>query len=198
MAAVRTGTEACPYSKQFDYRDSLAPRGGLFQQPPDAPHTAAHDRCGKDAAREKTVLQNHGFRVRPKMTLANEYPGARGGRLRSPPPRSSDRAFPRICRENISGEMRENPRAKASVLIDAGRKIMERAIQVRPSLRVRDSAGAPPPARWRPPAAGACSRIQDSGRAHFPEVAAHARPDGPETAAVLSRPAPAGNFRKYR
>ncbi len=98
---------------QFDYRDSLAPRGGLFQQPPDASRAAAHHRCGKDPARKKTALQDHGFRVRPKMTLASECTAAPGGRLRSPPPRPRGRAFPRICRQSVSGGMRENPRAES-------------------------------------------------------------------------------------
>ena len=33
LSFVKTGTEACPYGKQFDDRDSLPSSGGVFQQP---------------------------------------------------------------------------------------------------------------------------------------------------------------------
>ena len=57
------------------------------------------------------------------MTLANEYLGAPRGRSRSMPPRSRGCAFPRICRQSVSGEMRENPRAEKEDHGDGGRAI---------------------------------------------------------------------------
>ncbi len=76
------------------------------------------------------------------MTLANECTGAPGGRLRSPPPRPRGRAFPRICRHRASGAMRENPRAESGCSHRRGEEEMERAIRIRPPLRVRSSAQA--------------------------------------------------------
>ena len=131
-------------------------------------------------------------RARAEDGFALRHPGRAGAH------------FPAFAVTAFRRDARESPRGKRVFSSTRGGRKWNERFRFDPRSasgiqrgRIRPQP-APPPARWRPPAAGARTWIPGSGRAHFPAIAAYARPGGPETAAVLSCLVRRGNFRKFR
>ena len=160
---------------------------------------AGRMRRGRKSAFKITVSASG--RKRPSPTDARPRPEDDSA-LRLPGREA--RISPHLPSKRFGRDARESTRGKrVSSSTRGGRKWNERF-----SFDPRSASGiqrgrirpqpAPPPARRGPPATGARPRIPGSGRAHFSEVAAHARPGGPEVTVMLSRLVRRGNFRKIR